>query len=612
MPDNTYSDTAPWQAATANSKPPYKRIKRTSQYLEMRDGVRIAVDLYLPRGLKRGSKLATIIHQTRYYRRFDYRKLLRPYRLRREVVWQEIKRLVQNAYAVVNVDVRGTGASFGTREVEFSPEEVKDSAEIVDWIVGQPWSNEFVGSLGTSYTGSTAELLLTNQHPAVKAAVIRYANFDAYPDVINPGGVLNENFLRIWSELNAALDNGRLPQYLQSLMGWKGRWPIRNVSPVDGDGRGKQLAEAQKAHRENLDIYTTARQVRFRDDITDQGHSLELISPCTYIDDLEASGAAIYSWSSWYDGGFTRSAIKRFMHVNLPQNHLILGPWDHGGWQVPDPHTSERKSRFDHTAEVLRFFDLHLKGVQNGIDSEPAVRYFTMGEGAWKSADTWPPPGFNPESLFIAGAGKLAWGKPPEETGLDVYQVDNSASSGVPSRWLSLVNITDIRIGYPDRADQDQKLLVYQSQPLDAEIEVTGHPVITLYVRSSAEDGAFFVYLEDVTPAGDVVYVTEGQFRALHRKISAEDLPNSLPVPQHSFKRADAVPLIQGEVAKLKFDLLPVSYLFRRGHALRLAVAGADRDNFELVPETPPLIEVLWGKILPSRIELPVKHPGNA
>jgi putative CocE/NonD family hydrolase len=607
MTDRGYTDAAPWLNGAYRSDSTYRGVKRSSRYLTMSDGVKIAIDIYIPKGLSKDAKLPTLVHQTRYYRRFKYQPLLLPVLLRRDQNWQEIKRLVKNGYALVNVDVRGTGASFGSREMEFSPDEIKDGAEIVDWIIEQDWSNGLVGTFGTSYTGSTAEFLLTNHHPAVKAAAIRYANFDAFTDVVCPGGVRNRGFLKTWSSFDHALDNGQLPQFIGERIGRMGKIAVRGVPAVDGRGSKKLLQQAIHEHKDNYDIYESAKQVEFRDDASESGLTLDQFSPHTLINDVESSGTPIYNWSGWYDGGFTLSTVKRFMNIRTPGSRLILGPWDHGGRQNPDPRCMDHESEFDHTGEMLRFFDCYLKGVDNGIQNEDAVRYYTMGEGAWKSAPIWPPGGFIPTPFYFSDSKTLSVGVPPEDNGSDDYQVDFYTSSGKTSRWVSLININEVGIDYPDRAEQDARLLVYQSAALKRDVEMTGHPLITLYIRSNTDDGQFFAYLEDVTRTGEVIYVTEGQFRASHRAICQEKPLYHAPIIHHTYKREDAMPLVPGEVATLSFDLQPVSYLFRKGHSIRLAIAGADRDNFALLSAEGPQIEVLWGAEHPSHIVLPIQ-----
>jgi putative CocE/NonD family hydrolase len=129
--------------------------------------------------------------------------------------------------------------------------------------------------------------------------------------------------------------------------------------------------------------------------------------------------------------------------------------------------------------------------------------------------------------------------------GADEYTVDWTATIGDATRWHTGLMRTDVV--YPDRAEEDVKLLTYTSAPLETDVEITGSPIVTLYVASTETDGAFHVYLEDVTPDGRVTYITEGILRAIHRAESSR-----APEPSHSFERADAEPLVPDEVATLQ------------------------------------------------------------
>ena len=160
---------------------------------------------------------------------------------------------------------------------------------------------------------------------------------------------------------------------------------------------------------------------------------------------------------------------------------------------------------------------------------------------------------------------------------------------------------------YGDRAEADQLLLTYTSPPLDEDTEISGYAVVTLYVKSTEEDGAFYVYLEDVDEQGRVTYVTEGLLRASHRKVSGDTPPCALQVPYHTFKRADMMPLVPGELAELTFGLLPTSVLIRKGHCLRLAIAGHDEGTFVRIPaQGSPIIAVARNRLYPSHIDVPV------
>ena len=142
-----------WPSASrylAEHPPLYKGIVRSSRYLTMRDGVKIAIDVNLPQGLKAGEKIPAILHQTRYYRSYDVGWRIR-FLTRR---WPSLtKAFVPRGYAWIDMDVRGTGASFGHWPYAWSPDEIRDGGEVVEWIVDQPWSNGKVGGTGVSYDG---------------------------------------------------------------------------------------------------------------------------------------------------------------------------------------------------------------------------------------------------------------------------------------------------------------------------------------------------------------------------------------------------------------------------------------------------------------------------
>jgi putative CocE/NonD family hydrolase len=276
------------------------------------------------------------------------------------------------------------------------------------------------------------------------------------------------------------------------------------------------------------------------------------------------------------------------------------------GWQNISPWAARREPDFQKNAEILRFFDLYLKDRSTGIETEARVHYFTMGEERWKAADTWPPPGSFVQPLFMAPEEGLGPKPADGTTGSDAYRVDPTTTSGPRSRWNSLVNLERRPVEYPDRREADRALLCYTSAPLTRAVEVTGHPLAHLFVSSDAEDGNFFVYLEDVAPDGRVIYVTEGQLRALHRKTNGANARYTSPVPYRSFERADAAALVPGQVTELLIPLLPTSYLFKPGHAIRIAVAGADRGHFAPVLQNPPTIELHRSAAHPSRIELPL------
>ncbi len=575
------------------SKPSYGGVTRTSRYVTLRDGVRLAVDVYLPEGLKAGGRLPTILEQTRYRRSFEFQPAVRA---AADQPPARVKEFVTRGYAYVIVDVRGSGASFGSRRAELGPQEVKDGSEVVDWIISQPWSDGKVGATGVSYVGTTSELLLVNRHPAVKAVAPQFALFDAYTDIVFPGGVRHSWFIKNWGAAIGAMDRDEIPDaQRQQLIG---------VRPADEDPGKTLLAQAIREHATNIDIAAELAPINYRDDRALAGWTLEEISPKSYVRELTASRAAIYSYSGWYDGGYPLSAINRFLTVRNSGSRLVLGPWNHGGRFYFSPANGRANSSFPHTQELLRFFDYHLKGEKTSIVREPPVHYYTMGEERWHSASTWPLPQTRKQTWFFANENVLSAKKPVADKAFDTYRVDYTAGTGNLSRWNTLFGGGPV--DYPDRGEEDRKLLTYTSAPLEQDTEVTGHPIVTLILSSTAADGQFFVYLEEVDETGRVRYVTEGELRAIHRSLSAARPPYKSPVPYRTFLRRDAKPLVPGQITELTFDLLPTSYLFRKGRKVRIAIAGADKDHFEIIPGDPPTVHIYRGGANQSRIVLPV------
>ena len=190
--------------------------------------------------------------------------------------------------------------------------------------------------------------------------------------------------------------------------------------------------------------------------------------------------------------------------------------------------------------------------------------------------------------------------------GSDVYQVDSTTNMGMYVKFRSVSGQLKTPHTYPDRNKRDSLLMVYNSEPLQEDMEVTGHVQVDVFVSSSTNDAQVFVYLEDIDENGKVQYVTEGELRALHKKVSDEKAPYNQVGPYHSFLKEDGQALVPGEVAELKFSMLPISYLFKKGHRVRVAIAGADADQFRNMTNDEPLYTIHRSFKYPSRVELPV------
>jgi uncharacterized protein len=569
----------------------------------MSDGTNIAVDAMLPRKAPPDSALPTVLILARYWRSFDLRGLAPRNRAPIGPRWWLPDFLIRRGYAVVTVDTRGSGASTGTTPYPFNDRELQDYREVVDWIIDQPWSDGNVGATGISYEGIAAELLAAAHPEATKVVVPQQADIDQYGDWLFPGGILNEPFIEGWQRTNAALDGNRVPE----AFGRVTQLQVKGVRPVDADRDGAQLQQAVAEHAGNADIASYAREVTYRDDRFGPSEiTLDDLSVVRFRDRIERSGAAIFSWGSWLDGSTADGVLRRFVTYPNPQR-AVIGAWSHHylnhGSPYCGPRTKLRPPRKELWQELLDYLDRHLKDGSGHPDHQ--LIYFTMGEEAWKVTDVWPPAGTTTRRWYLASGRALERGAPEEPEGSDPYDVDFEATTGLTNRWHTQDGVTRVR--YDDRAEADARLLTYTSAPLARDMEITGHPVITLHVTSTERDGAFHVYLEEVDGDGRVLYLTEGQLRGIHRRVSDEEPDFRTFVPHHSFLRRDAQPMVPGEVTELRFGLLPVSALVRRGHRLRIAIAGADRDTFARTPaQGTATIAVHRNRAHPSHVDLPV------
>lgn len=567
------------------SEPLYDEVSFSSFHIPMRDGVRIAVDLTLPEGLPTGATIPTVLTMTRYWRSFEGDGP------------SSVELFFANrGYAVMTGDSRGTGASFGTWPYHRAPDETQDFADIADWIVAQPWSNGAIGGFGTSYTANTADWMAQINHPAIKAIIPRFPDFDPYADLYFPGGVFHIAFGKGWGEAVKEMDLN-VP---------RGE-PPRGVKPVDDDD-GSLVEATVDARRHVPGVFEGLRQVTHRDDRPDTwGVSMMDWSIHTHLDDLEASGTPMFSWGGWFDAGTAQGVLARFTTLDNPQK-AIIGPWSHGGgyhaspFLAPDVETDP--SRDAQLKESLCYFDHYLKDIPNDTPVH-RLTYYTVGEEAWKTTDVWPPAGSTSKTLHFASDGKLSENAPSEPEGADSYTVDFDATTGTTNRWYTQRGGGDVV--YSDRARADEALLTYTSEPLDEDLEVTGTPIVRLRVRSTSEDGAFFVYLEDVDPTGRITYITEGELRALHRHVSDAFPPYTVFGPYHSYEQRDAQPMVPGEVESIDIGMHPTSVLFRAGHRIRIALAGADKDTFARIPENEtPVWTVERNAAHASSVELPV------
>ncbi len=555
-------------------------------HLTMRDNIKIAIDVILPTAVP-PEGVPTAMVATRYWRTTLDEPLKEASR-----AFQKQKAHA-HGLALVLVDVRGTGASTGQWAWACSDSEIENLGEVVDWIAAQPWSDGTVGAYGTSYNGSTALLLTTTHRPAIKAVVPRFSMLDTYAHIGFPGGVPLDWFLFNWDLGNHLLDDpANAAKYNVPVLG--------RVRPVDGDTDGQLLAQAVTEHAGNLDMWGLMQTAVARDDLADvKGGNPEKYSPHVKLDAIKAANVPLWLWTGWFDGGYAASALG-FLNMPGINARIIIGGWNHGAALPTLSSPYQPTAPIDYNPEqqledIYTFLEAHQRGT--AVPPAPPLRYYTLGEEAWHEADQWPPAGVSLERWWLQPDYTLN-SAPYDLKGSKAevsYTVDRASTTGLLTRWHTLMG--GFPVLYPDRAEKDRRNLIWESAPLGQDMEITGNVVVHLTIAATTIDASIFVYLEDVTPEGQVLYVTEGQLRAVHRAVSSEPGPYPTYGPRPTYLRQDMQDLVPGESAELNFTLNPISVLIRHGHRVRIAVAGADDKVFRQIPAEgePPILTFYCG-----------------
>ncbi len=513
-------------------QPSHQGISTRSQYLKMDDGVRLALDVLLPKDFAE-RKFPTIIRWTPNGRA-----------ARNAAPTALDLFFVEHGYARVLVDERGTGASFGVEK--FGKRNLRDMSEVVDWIIRQSWSNGKIGAEGDSSDGRSAELFAAAGNPAVRAVATRYSDFDELSGSVMPGGILAE-----WL-VNTKSDYSRK------------RNDVKFFKPVDEDRNGSLLKQAVRDHQANPDFSDLMGKIAYRDDfIPELGMTAGGIGVASERDAIQKSGVPFFIQAGWLDGASAASAIRRFNELQNSQR-LVIGPWNHLGMFPSTLNSKEEISPLttvQQWSELLSFFDRYLK--EEKLPSGKQLFYYTLGEEKWKAASQWPPAGAVKRRLYFSPDFSLVSAMPT--SGTVTYSANPDTSSGYANRWHTQVTPAVAR--YPSL---DEGRLTFTSSALTEIVELTGTSSITLKIKSTTADAAFFAYLEILPSFGSPVYVTEGQLRALHRN-------------GREFLKKDAAPLTPGEWTEITFDLLPHSVRVEKGARVRISLAGADKDTFERV-----------------------------
>ncbi|MEM1452351.1 MAG: CocE/NonD family hydrolase [Planctomycetota bacterium] len=553
--------------------------KTTSRYVEMRDGVRLAVDVTRPTvgGEVATEPLPVVWTHSRYHR--NPSKLVEFFggdgsRIRSNVDTNPgLQRLVRHGYVVAAAGVRGSGASFGRYQGLFSDAETKDAAELIAWFAEQPWCDGNVGMYGGSYLGITQYMAASEAPPALKAICPDVAAFDMY-DLLYAGGVFRDDMMRHWDGLTDQLDAEAI------------------APPVTDDEDGSLLREAVAEHADNWQVFDGYRSVPFRDDAA-PGIDWSKHGPAPRLEAIQDAAVPIYHLNGWLDI-FAHDTCQWFVNYRGPQR-MMMGAW---------AHAEVTPERMRLTAiEQHRWFDRWLKGIENGVDEGDRAQFALVnepGDVTWVSTDVWPPEGVQGQAMWFDDGALVP--TRPDDAGALAYDIDRTTTTGSASRWDNAVGAAPMGVRY-DLAANEARSLTFTSEPMEEDLVLVGHPVVHLALTASAGDADLFVVLSEVDAAGRSRYLTEAVVRGSMRR-EGEPSYDNLGLPWHRCFEEDAEPLPSDEPALVSQDLHPIAQVVQAGHRVRVAVFCADRDNAEPSPvELPASIAVHLGE---SRIVLPV------
>lgn len=586
---------------SAPSAPDLSR-RLSSFYVSMRDGTRLAVDLWMPEDVG-ARRIGTILQPTRYTRSFHRAKQSLDADPNFEVA--ELVNRAGMAYAIA--DGRGTGASFGTRGGELTAVEFDDFGQLIDWIAAQSFSNGRVGAIGMSYPGTLSDNLAKARRPALKAIAPLYSYFDVYRDLCMPGGLYSRTFMNRWGEMVGIAD--RVPAFLCHAASRKGEsysafaagLPL--PKPVDGPDGMTWLHDALMEHARNVSFAGLVDDAKllFRDDASG-AFSWTTMSPAGDVAAIEESGVAYFVQASWLDAGSANGALRRLATLRNDQE-VEIGAWSHGGRELCDTllrTAAVERSAADRFGPAVAFLASHVGGDAPPPRKAGRLRYYVMGAGQWRVTSSWPPPQARMVRHFL-GANSILRTTRPESVATVPIAIKVNHGTGATGRW----GARPIPISF-DRAAQTEGLTVFRTPPLDADLTLAGHVRCALSMKSDQRDGSVFAYLDAMSPDGELCYLTEGALRLVHRSPD-EAAQTGEPVVFRAFTRAQARPVEPGKLLRLDFQLLPIAARIERGWRLQLSLADRDVDWFDRYDEGRlPAMSVLSAPVEGSWIDLPV------
>ena len=493
-----------------------------------RDNVKLSTDVYLPADIN--ENLATVLVRTPYGK---------------EVNKEAYYKFVQRGYAVVIQDVRGRNLCEGDWEPQLY--EVEDGDDTINWIANQTWSSKKVGMIGGSYLGYVQWAAAASNNPYLKALVSIVCAGSAFVDIPRRGGALVSGMLA-WS---FAVSQKMFKPELMIRDDWDNVLDIRPLNEIP-----------EKALGYKIDFLDTWLQ---RNDYDEYWARINWHDRCKNID------VPALIMSGWFDdnGMGTTEALDLTKDYPQGKKKVILGPWQHSGNSTYDLHKvpfGSNALRFDLDLIFLKWFDLHLRGIQNGIDKTPTVEYYTVGDNKWKTANNWPVESTKQTAIYLtsdghantsSGDGKLVFEEVSDEK-FDQYAYDPEN----PSTFI--IDMSENEIGVPENYTQEEKrndILCYTTDTLTEDFTITGDINVELYISSDAVDTDFMVRITDVDEKGTSIKLADGIISAKYR---------------NSFEKAEY--LEKDEVYKINILTTKISNTFKKGHKIRFTVTSSAKN----------------------------------
>ena len=585
----------------------------------MRDGVRLATDIYRPArgGAPVPGRFPVIVERTPYDKGAP--RFVVPARL-----------FAEHGYVVLIQDVRGRGGSEG--EWYAFAREAPDGYDTIEWAAAQPWSTGKVGTMGTSYMAATQSAAATLNPPHLAAMFVTEGPSNYYHCSMRHNGALEQRFLIYAFHMAVTSPEARAnPALRQALMEarvnlgqWLKRLPLkRGATPLRLLPSYEQWA---------IDLQTRT--------IYDEYWKQRGYAISEYY--AEHADVPTVYFGSWYDS-YARASTENFVALSRlkrsPQR-LIMGPWVHGVRADEDfaGEVSFGPDALQHYNGLrLRWFDQWLKGMDTGVADEPPVRIFVMGGGSgrkvydvlglnpridhggrWRSEDAWPIARARDAAFYLHPGGALAADKPETAESASTLRFDPQNPVPTVGGNISVGFEFMPSGGYDQRARfplaagdalplaSRPDVLMFVSEPLREAIEVTGAPVVKLWVSSTARDTDFTAKLIDLYPPS-----------ADYPDGYALNVGDSIIRMRFRESWTDPAPIVPGEVYEVTFSLYPTSNVFARGHRIRLDISSSNSPRFDVNPNTGgalgepgPIVvadnTVYHGKERPSHVVLPI------